>query len=409
MDVRSRRARQTSPDRAKLSLQHPRHHQPPKLKPIKKVQVVYYVTRNGLLEHPHYMEVSHFATQPLRLKDVMERLIALRGKGMPSLYSWSCKRSYKNGYVWNDLSENDIIFPANGGEYVLKGSELLEGRSDNVEKLQQLNVSSRQLIQEPKEPFRTPAYEYQDYEDEFEEDEEKTSFTSSRTSHSRCSRGVSTDELDEPEPPKLPVTESTPTLTRSPPSLSSILSQENPTNNNNNKNNNNNTSRRFEDGDPAVTESAPSRNSVFLQLISCGNLAVPKAKSNNSNVVRRSSSDLHRGVLCKRAVKVAEEEDKDMISFMSENPRFGNLQSEEKEYFSGSIVESVSKDRVQTQPVLKKSNSYNEERSSKAAIMEEIKVEEDEEEKRTNNGVKTKCIPRKKSSSSSSSKKIIRK
>jgi hypothetical protein len=33
-------------------------------------------------------------------------------------------RSYKNGYVWHDLSEDDLILPAHGSEYVLKGSEL---------------------------------------------------------------------------------------------------------------------------------------------------------------------------------------------------------------------------------------------------------------------------------------------
>lgn len=35
-------------------------------------------------------------------------------------------RSYKNGYVWHDLCEDDIILPAHGNEYVLKGSELFE-------------------------------------------------------------------------------------------------------------------------------------------------------------------------------------------------------------------------------------------------------------------------------------------
>lgn len=35
-------------------------------------------------------------------------------------------RSYKNGYVWNDLGENDFIYPTHGNEYVLKGSELVE-------------------------------------------------------------------------------------------------------------------------------------------------------------------------------------------------------------------------------------------------------------------------------------------
>lgn len=35
-------------------------------------------------------------------------------------------RSYKNGFVWHDLSEDDLVLPAHGNEYVLKGSELLD-------------------------------------------------------------------------------------------------------------------------------------------------------------------------------------------------------------------------------------------------------------------------------------------
>ncbi|PIN04601.1 hypothetical protein CDL12_22863 [Handroanthus impetiginosus] len=46
---------------------------------------------------------------------------------MASMYSWSCKRSYKNGFVWHDLCDDDLILPAHGNEYVLKGSELFEG------------------------------------------------------------------------------------------------------------------------------------------------------------------------------------------------------------------------------------------------------------------------------------------
>jgi hypothetical protein len=34
-----------------------------------------------------------------------------------------CRR-YKNGFVWHDLSEGDLLLPAQGNEYVLKGSEL---------------------------------------------------------------------------------------------------------------------------------------------------------------------------------------------------------------------------------------------------------------------------------------------
>ncbi|MCI34924.1 protein UPSTREAM OF FLC-like, partial [Trifolium medium] len=79
---------------------------------------------------------------------------------------------------------------------------------------------------------------------------------------------------------------------------------------------------------------------------------------------------------------------------VSENPRLlGNLQSEEKEYFSGSIVESMKANRVafQTEPVLKKSNSYNEERRSRLG-MEEVKLKETKEEKKEpKGGVREKC------------------
>ncbi|KAK9230682.1 hypothetical protein WN944_023654 [Citrus x changshan-huyou] len=65
---------------------------------------------------------------------------------------------------------------------------------------------------------------------------------------------------------------------------------------------------------------------------------MPTAVNNsdkNKNVVvvkkRGINDNLHKGVLCQSAVKVAEEEDNVIINYMSENPRFGNFQSEEKE------------------------------------------------------------------------------
>ncbi|XP_062147651.1 protein SOSEKI 2-like [Alnus glutinosa] len=489
MDVRPRRARATSPDRFKVYMQ-------PRVKPIEKVQVVYYLSRNGHLEHPHYMEVTHLANQPLRLRDVMDRLTVLRGKGIPSLYSWSCKRSYKSGYVWNDLAENDIIYPAEGAEYVLKGSELVEGCSERFQEIQQIlepNYHSKRKPVAPS-PRREPEdQEYEEYEEGEEfEDGEKTSCTSSTTPQSRCSRGVSTDELEDNETQQ-PEVQKNPTELAlndsSPPSTSSrdsdkanqinnskrvedgdhlVLANQRiePNNskrfedgdhpvanqriernnnskrfedgdpgasqrierNNNSKrfedgdhpvanqriecNNNskrfedgdpgasqrierNNNSKRFEDGDPVAKESGPSRNSVLLQLIACGGATVAKSKSAQSlkqPAVRKSDS-LHKGVLCKSAVMVAEE---DMIRYMSENPRFGNLQSEEKEYFSGSIVEAVREGRVVAEPVLKRSNSFNEERSKKVGLGEAM-----EEEKREKAAVKGKCIPRKRCLASS--------
>ncbi|KAL5554791.1 hypothetical protein UlMin_042192 [Ulmus minor] len=91
-----------------------------------KVAVIYYLSRDGQLEHPHFMVVPLSSSQGLYLKDVISRLCALRGQGMASMYSWSSKRSYKNGFVWQDLTESDFIYPCQGHEYILKGSQLLD-------------------------------------------------------------------------------------------------------------------------------------------------------------------------------------------------------------------------------------------------------------------------------------------
>ncbi|KAF3433758.1 hypothetical protein FNV43_RR24861 [Rhamnella rubrinervis] len=72
------------------------------------------------------MEVPLSSPQGLYLKDVISRLSFIRGQGISSMYSWSSKRSYKNGFVWQDLSENDFIEPCHGHEYIVKGSQLLE-------------------------------------------------------------------------------------------------------------------------------------------------------------------------------------------------------------------------------------------------------------------------------------------
>ncbi|XP_010261234.1 PREDICTED: protein UPSTREAM OF FLC-like [Nelumbo nucifera] len=401
MDSRARRSRETSPDRARVYVQ-------PKTKTFKKVQVLYYLCRNGQLEHPHFMEVPHLANQQLRLKDVIDRLTVLRGKGMPSLFSWSCKRSYKNGYVWNDLGENDVIYPAEGAEYILKGSELIEGCA---EKFQQLQVSNRQHSSEPifyskRKLLVSPQHrEPEEVEYVREEEEAAAGDSNSNTTntYSRCSRGVSTDEIEERKNHHKIQNNSTEiTLDDgSPPSTCSTVSEKAHEPNNN--------SQRFQDcNSDSVPERIMTRNSVLFQLIACGssmatrgrNVNVPSPTVTNARK-SSSSSSLHKGVLCRTATKMAEE---DEINYMSENPRFGNLQSEEKEYFSGSIVESMTEDRAAVEPALKKSASYNEERSSKVGLGEAVE-EEVEKEAEERCMMKGKCIPRKKSSSSKQPKK----
>nr|GMD22556.1 protein upstream of flc [Ipomoea batatas] len=94
----------------------------------RRVAVVYYLSLNGKLQHPHFMELR--LSSP---RDVLDRLNSLRGEGIASLYSWSAKRKYKNGFVWQDLDENDFIYPAHGHEYILKGSELMMTHSSSQE------------------------------------------------------------------------------------------------------------------------------------------------------------------------------------------------------------------------------------------------------------------------------------
>ncbi|GFQ00003.1 protein upstream of flc [Phtheirospermum japonicum] len=382
---------------------------------FKKVDVVYYLSRNnGHLEHPHYIQVTHLAHQQLRLKDVMDRLTALRGKGMPSLYSWSCKRSYKNGYVWNDLSQTDVIYPSEGGEYVLKGSELLVGCTEKLYHLQ-LDNAQQQLQTQPKRNLlatkrQTDHQEmlkkqlYHPGQEEEDDDEYEV-----KTRYNICSKGVSTDEIEElktQNPPKHTPTElNTYTTSFSPPSTTSsthsdILSNTATTiANNPNENNNNNdsttTHKRFEDGDPVGNEPMLNRNSMLFSLIACGGSGSFRKTDAPARKSCAGGNGLHKGVVCKAAA----EDDDEMIKYMSENPRmFGNLQSEEKEYFSGSIVEAIANEERfgadQFGPALNKSSSFNHERSIKAGLGEAA-----EKEVKKEKGVKGKCIPRKKSSS----------
>ncbi|KAH6793988.1 hypothetical protein C2S52_004465 [Perilla frutescens var. hirtella] len=132
MNGRMKKYGQLSPERSKVwTEKSPKyryvHHNnsPPPPFHTRKVPVVYYLCRNRQLEHPHFMEVP-LSCDDLYLRDVIERLNVLRGRGIGSMYSWSCKRSYKTGYVWHDLCDDDVIHPAHGNEYILKGSELFE-------------------------------------------------------------------------------------------------------------------------------------------------------------------------------------------------------------------------------------------------------------------------------------------
>ncbi|XP_078164750.1 protein SOSEKI 2-like [Carex rostrata] len=362
-------SREVSPDRARgIQPRFPRVS-------ARKVQIVYYLSRNGQLEHPHFMELSQLPNQHIRLKDVMDRLTALRGKGMPSLYSWSCKRSYKNGYVWNDLSENDVIYPSDGAEYVLKGSEILPGCSERFHQLQvrfppkALSISHKPYIEPDDEQYEVQT------DDTDEQDPLEHDYRGNIATGARRTLRAPTVTITHKKPQsnrsrqiELPLEDASPPSSSSSDKLPNLSAEPGP-------------------------ESGPTRpNSVFLQLIACG-AATVSAKGS----ARKSSGGLHRGVISRLATGQVGLDDE--FGQVSHNQRCGGLSVEDKEYFSGSIVEAGR--RAVPEPALKKSNSYNEERSTRLGIGEETAgaTGEEEGQVRAGDGVKGKCIPTRKKSS----------
>ncbi|KAG5375596.1 hypothetical protein IGI04_040192 [Brassica rapa subsp. trilocularis] len=92
----------------------------------RRVKLVYFLSsRSGQVDQPHLLSVHHLSRNGVFLRDVKRWLAGVRGSAMPDQYCWSCKRRYKNGYVWQDLLDDDLITPISDNEYVLKGSEIL--------------------------------------------------------------------------------------------------------------------------------------------------------------------------------------------------------------------------------------------------------------------------------------------
>ncbi|KAK8941126.1 hypothetical protein KSP39_PZI010308 [Platanthera zijinensis] len=379
---RGRISRDTSPDRARInSFASQKQKELRTSSAARRVQVVYYLSRNGQLDHPHFMEISHLPQQRLRLKDVLDRLTLLRGRGMPSLFSWSCKRSYKNGYVWNDLSENDVIYPADGAEYVLKGSELIHAPAPppHLDRFQHLQLGTEHP--RPLPPISMAAEEGEDVE---EDDELGGNLTASVEPHRmRCSRGVSTDEIERRRHHHHHHQKGKPAVSCDAPANHSgrteiALDDSSPPSSSSSDKasaaaggvRTGCASFLFEDSEPAA-ESGHIRNSVLLQLISCGSIAVKGGrttagrglgglwKSAIAAPADVSASGRKSGISTAAAAAAAAE-----LQCMSENPRrLGNPLMEDKQYFSGSIVEATAvSDRAAADPALKKSSSYNEER-----------------------------------------------
>lgn len=412
----------------------------------RKVPVVYYLTRSRHLEHPHFVEVpASSSTEGLYLRDVINHLNTVRGKGMASMYSWSCKRSYKNGFVWHDLAEDDLVLPATDGEYVLKGSELLDqpssgqfyhGSNGNQKQQSRLKEGTRLplsreasfsssppsvTVREAK-PRRAPSVPSPDEDGSPSPCRGNSSENMSpesepqRTVMSRASpvtpaefrvykptgsmdAATQTDDLGRRSARKLPemhkkslstdhdsvVREVTEYRNQSYPrrsaelqgisrdvmsqcptplsiasthgkseSLESLIRADNAATN----------SFRIPEEDDIVVPTCPKLRpaNVLMQLITCGSLSVKD--HDNIGLVGaykpRFPNLKFPSPLISRSMMMGE------LDYLSENPRFIGTRFEDKEYFSGSIIETKTQRDVPAEKhsVLKRSSSYNAERGS---------------------------------------------
>lgn len=375
--------RETSPERTKVWTEPNR----------RKVSVVYYLSRNGQLEHPHFMEVPLSSSDGLFLRDVINRLNVLRGNGMAGMYCWSAKRSYKNGFVWHDLAENDFIYPAHGQEYVLKGSELLEGSpkpksnetmSSSFRKPPEAHKSSDDsdfpvVVRRRNQSWSSiDLHEYKVYKAEStgESAGKAAADASTQTDDKRRRRRMIREEEIEPkteeqEPYQNHSTElsreeiSPPPSDSSPETLESLMKADGRLILGAGGGNQDQTGSM---SNPSVGRMKAS--SVLMQLISCGSMSFKDCgptivKDQGLALISQYKTRLPRG---------AANQETSM-----ENPRYGGVSLEDKEYFSGSLIETK-KDQF---PALKRSSSYNADGSSQLE-MGDKEVD----------GVRAKCIPR---------------
>ncbi|XP_057548484.1 protein SOSEKI 5-like isoform X2 [Amaranthus tricolor] len=379
------------------------------------VPVVYYLSRNGQLEHPHFIEVPLSSSQGLFLRDVINRLNLLRGKSMPSHYSWSSKRSYKNGYVWHDLEENDFIHPVHGGEYILKGSEILvETVSNSSDTLSSPSAGNNipvtvesefPVTRNRRRNQSCGSIEYKVYKTEStHEFSEKAAADASTQTDDKRRRIEAVMIKEEPEEEEGRIEKvhheqvqefstelsryeiSPPPSDSSPETLESLMKATISSSSSSSQSNN------------QTVGSCPSgrmkASSVLMSLISCGSISfrdcgAATVKDHGLSLMSHYKSRLPRGVN-----QTVEESNGVTMDIENTNvySSFSNMGMEDKEYFSGSLIETK---RNELPTVLKRSSSYNADSSHLMKL--EKKVE----------GVRAKCIRRKPRTQTCTSKKEL--
>lgn len=272
--------------------------------------------------------------------------------------------------MWHDLSENDFIYPAHGQEYVLKGSELLEASSSSGSQ-EALSRSPEKSLEMPKssDDLESPVSrrrnlswstldvnEYKVYKtDSTAEIAGKAADASTQTDDKRRRRKAIREEQErkqreeKEEIRENPTTElsgaeiSPPPSNSSPETLESLLMKAD-------RGVVNGTIRAEEgEGDRTDNNHQSGKiraSTVLMQLISCGSVSV---RENGFSLISHYKGRLPRG---------GQNQEMENAGSLS-----GGVKLEDKEYFSGSLIEMKKRSEGGGEfQSLKRSSSYNADR-----------------------------------------------
>jgi hypothetical protein len=254
-------------------------------------------------------------------------------------------RSYRNGFVWHDLTDDDYVHPVAGREYVLKGTERLNPPAMQLPLLDAAAASSCSSGSQETATSssnsgwehggqRKGAGEYRVYRTEDRALAAADAATQTDDSYrGRSSRGHQRRAQDQ----EVLAREETspPTASTSPETLETLIK-----------------------ADGRVVATVPGggvggskarASSVLMQLISCGSVSV---KGGLATPVMPRGLQHHRPRPPAHAAAV------------TPPTRRQNVVVEDKEYFSGSLVETQrsAADACQDLAVLRRSSSYNADR-----------------------------------------------
>jgi len=291
--------------------------------------------------------------------------------------------------VWHDLEENDFIHPVHGGEYVLKGSEILETVSSPVSKSPETSSSSNGKTTAGDSPAvrhrgrdrSWAAVDLQEYKVVYKAEstrELKAAADASTQTEDKRRRKAESEEThrtgkvekeEEQQCTELSKDEiSPPPSDSSPETLESLMKADGRI--------------LLSSSQPPINQSAQSEpmnrtvgscpsgrmkaSSVLMSLISCGSISFRECgattvKEHGMSLVAQYTNRVTCGGDGDQMARRKDDDQEDDVMAEIEShasSTFAKMALEDKEYFSGSLIQT-NKDEF---PALKRSSSYNADR-----------------------------------------------